>query len=366
MNSETPGCTMNFRHVNCPLCEGSQQTQHLTGYDLQYGIPGEFFLVRCVNCRHVFMNPQPDADSIGACYPDNYGPHRGASIAANDTAAATSSHLHDSVAAESSEVTGDDRAAPWYLSGFVRRIPGLRGLYYWLTDSHAEVLPPLSDDACVLEIGCAHGQFLHKLTAQGWTVTGVEPADNAAAAARAQGFDARTGTLSAASFSTNQFDAAFAWMVIEHLPDPRETLDELSRVLKPGGWLALSVPNFGCWEPKVFGKYWDAYELPRHLQHFTARTITRVLNDCGFEVEKLQCQHNLLNVVGSLGFALRARWPNSRLAHRLIEFPHQPGLAGQLLLALPAKLLALMGQGGRFTILARTRAGAPSAEGTSA
>ena len=353
---------IELEQIACPLCDGEKYTQHLVGHDLQYPIPGEFTLVRCDGCRHVYMNPRPTADTISLCYPENYGPHRqkiSNGAEPHDSNLNSKSAATAAVAKQQSEsAASPDTSQPWYLNRFVRAIPGLRGLYFWLTDTRSHVVPPFnlenSHTPHALEIGCANGQFLQQLKESGWRVKGVEPADAAASAARAAGLDVSTGQLTDARFSDNQFDAAFAWMVIEHLPDPRETLLELQRVIRPGGWLAFSIPNFGCWEPKVFGKYWDALELPRHLQHFSRRTIRQLLHDTGFDLHSIQCQHNLLNVVGSLGFWWRSRRPNSRLAKRLIEFPHQPTLRGQLLLAPFARMLSLIGQGGRFTILART------------
>lgn len=181
---------------------------------------------------------------------------------------------------------------------------------------------------------------------------GVEPSAQAARTAEQRGLTVHRGTLETAELANESFDVVFAWMVIEHLPQPKTTLSHIHRILKPGGQFAFSVPNYGCWEPKVFGMHWDAFELPRHLQHFTPKTITRLLESTGFYDVKITHQRNVLNVVGSLGFKLRAWRPNSRLAKRLITWPHQPTMWPQLAWAPVAKLLAILRQGGRLTIIA--------------
>jgi len=95
----------------------------------------------------------------------------------------------------------------------------------------------------------------------------------AAEEATRRGFQVHTGTPESASLISETYAAAFAWMVIEHLPNPCETLLELKRVLRPDGWLVFSVPNAGCWEPYVFDRNWWCYELPRHLQHLHSRAL---------------------------------------------------------------------------------------------
>jgi SAM-dependent methyltransferase len=223
-----------------------------------------------------------------------------------------------------------------------------------LEDKKAEFIPPiLSTEKQALELGCASGEFLLRLREMGWKVEGVELVAEPASRARKRGLAVHTGTLETAAFPDAAFDAVFAWMVVEHLCDPKFTLGEVHRVLKPGGWFVFSVPNFGCWEPHVFQQYWYALDLPRHLHHFTPRCLTNLLSHLGFEQPRFIHQRSLLYVVGSLGFVWQALRPQSPLATRLIRFPDQPSLGVQLALAPFAKLLALMRQGGRLTVVTR-------------
>jgi SAM-dependent methyltransferase len=311
----------------CPLCGQDRPKLRLIGRDLLYGQPGEFQLVRCGGCGHGYLNPRPTRDAIGACYPPEYAPFR----------------LEQETA-----VAG---AAGRVKSG-LRRIPGLRRLVARFVESRAEFIPPVPP-ARALEIGCGDGSFLEKLRSAGWDAQAVEPSPIAANAARARGFDVHAGTLESAGFGDGQFDAVFAWMVVEHLHDPVSTLEEARRILKPGGWLCLCVPNFGCWEPRVFGRYWYALQLPTHLQHFTPATLRRLLDAAGFDAERIVHQRNLNNVVGSVGLWLRDKFPDRGLGNRLIRFTDNPSTPGVLLLALPAKVLAWLRQGGRLTAVAR-------------
>jgi len=332
-----PLTTITWEHTTCPLCGFGEASPVLKGRDNLYGLPGEFQLVRCRECRHVYMNPRPTPDTIGLCYPAVYGPHQGSGR----------SEAEDALVEETAR-------PPWYLSPWARRVPGLRALYYWLADGRSEYIPAVDrSPKRALEIGCATGKFLLQLRDEGWEAAGVELAEVPAREAARQGFDVHVGTLESAAFPDGLFDAVFAWHVVEHLQEPKQTLREIRRILKPRGWLAFSVPNFACWERRLFGSCWHALELPRHLQHYTPRTLRRMLKESGFESVRIVHQRNLLNLVGSVGIALQRRFPGGTLGQSCINFTEQPTMWRQLALAPLAKFLAFVRQGGRLTVIAR-------------
>jgi len=203
-----------------------------------------------------------------------------------------------------------------------------------------------------LELGCATGQYLVRLQDAGWVATGIEPGERPASIAQAAGLDVHCGTLDATELQSEQFELAAAWMVIEHVPDARETLGRLHSLLIPGGTLLFSIPNAGCWESWFFGKYWYVWELPRHLHHFTPSSIRKLLEECGFTNVRIIHQRNLSNVVGSLALSILARWPECRFGRWLLRYPDRPTTATKLLLAPFAHGLAWIRQGGRLTISA--------------
>jgi SAM-dependent methyltransferase len=329
--------------VPCPLCRADDWKPVGTGRDLLCGVPGEYQVVRCRQCRHVYLNPRPTVASIGLCYPDDYAPHQVADAPPSATAADV-------------ESTGATAKTPWYLRGPVRRIPGLRRFYRWLTDQRTQVIPSVDDGPkCALEIGCAVGSFLEKLRAAGWDAQGVEPSAKPAEIARARGFEVHTGTLESARLPDGRFDAAFAWMVVEHLHDPVATLQEVRRVLKPDGWFAFSVPNFACWERVVFGRYWYALGCPIHLQQYTPRSLRRLLDSSGFDLVQMIHQRNGLNIIGSTGLVLEHCFPRLSLGHRLVRYPDHPTILPQLAMSPLLHALAWMRQGGRLTVVARAK-----------
>ncbi len=322
---------IEFASTGCPLCGNCDSQPFHSGHDLLHGTRGEFHLVRCIFCDHVFLNPRPTTESIGRCYPTEYAPH----------------HLG----------IGEPVSQPSSIKSKLRSIPGLQRFIHWLTDSHSEFIPPVeSTPKRALELGCADGRFLLRLKELDWDATGVELSDEAAAVARSRGFDVQSGTLESANFGDSQFDAAFAWMVVEHLHDPVSTLSEIHRVLAPSGWFVFSVPNLGCWEPRVFRRYWHAYDLPRHLQHFTKTTLRNLLAETGFELVRMIHHRTAYNITGSLGLMFRHSFPKW-LGQRLLKFTDNPSIAGIIVLNPLARLLALFHQSGMLTIVARKQAG---------
>jgi SAM-dependent methyltransferase len=328
----------------------------LVARDQLYRCPGEFRIVQCEGCRHAFVNPRPTRESIGQFYPTHYAPHRRDSNAEREV---QSSEFR--VPSSENEVPGEHKPH----SGFrPRSWRWLRTLVLWWIDARAAPILNTRPSSLVprpraLELGCARGAFLQQLRERGWGCIGIEPSPEAARRAAEGGFDVRVGTLESVvaddprTFALGSFDAIFAWMVVEHLHDPVATLRLARELLKPGGTVSFSVPNYGCWERPLFGRMWHALDLPRHLQHFTAASLRRLLQASGFELVEQIHQRSVLNLTGSVGLCLRTRFPRWSLGERLIRWTDNPSALGLILLAPLARLLALVRQAGRLTVVAR-------------
>jgi SAM-dependent methyltransferase len=83
------------------------------------------------------------------------------------------------------------------------------------------------------------------------------------------------------------FDVAVLWDVIEHVPQPRELVCEIARVLRPGGLIALSTGDVRSWLARLSGPRWHLYTLPEHLSFFSPATIRQLLNSAGFRAERV-------------------------------------------------------------------------------
>ena len=358
MNESAPLNAVSCETTPCLLCGDARSRVVMVATDLLYGCPGEFTLARCEACRHVFLNPRPTLADIGQFYPADYGPFRGGTIADCKLQIANCGATDN----REKRSAADPRSWRW-----------LRRVVLWWIDSRAAPIPKsdisnlkfeISDLESQIprrgiELGCSHGAFLAQLRERDWECLGIEPAAEVARIAAERGFDVRVGSLESVvaadpqTFVPSHFDAIFAWMVIEHLHEPVATLRLARELLKPGGTLSFSVPNFGCWERRAFGRFWYALQLPTHLQHFTDSSLRRLLQSSGFELVELIHQRNVNNLVGSVGLWLRTTFPRWSLGERLIRWTDNPSAIGLCLLAPLARLLSLMRQAGRLTVVAR-------------
>ncbi len=129
----------------------------------------------------------------------------------------------------------------------------------------------LTPGAAILDAGCGGGEFLYLLRSAGCRVTGIEPNLGYAGYARDElGLEVHIGLVGDQDFSPAQFDGITLFHVLEHMPAPVDSLRRLAEWLKPGGFLAVEVPNFEarCGHP--------AHRFHRaHLFHFTPETLTR-------------------------------------------------------------------------------------------
>jgi SAM-dependent methyltransferase len=143
-------------------------------------------------------------------------------------------------------------------------------------------LPRQHRGALLLDVGCGNGEFLSKVRALGWHAVGLEFDPKACAVGSSRGLQIVRGSVPNTSFESESFDAITLHHVIEHVHDPRAVLDELLRLLKPGGTIVLTTPNWQSYGASFFGPFWRGLEPPRHLVLFTPDALHRLVSDIGF------------------------------------------------------------------------------------
>ncbi len=326
MNNGMPDIALEnniaLENRGCPIgCDGGDDIV-LSGHDRLHGLPGEFTLVRCRRCGLMRTNPRPTPETIGLYYPDDYGPYQGTRV-------------------DLSDVSSRRRAYSY-----------LKRLGRAALQTNTQCLPDLPPGR-MLEIGCASGSFMHEMAARGWEVEGVEFSSHAAESARALGYPVYAGALESAPDPGKPYDLVVGWMVMEHLHDPVGALRKLHKWVKPGGWLAVSVPNAAALEFRFFKTAWYALQLPTHLYHYTPRTLGLVLQKGGWRMEGLRHQRVIRNLVSSTGYLLQDRKKLLKLAELLVDFPERAGTKGKMALYPFAYILSLFGQTGRMTVWAR-------------
>ena len=164
----------------------------------------------------------------------------------------------------------------------------------------------------LLDVGCAMGHFMVFARQRGWTVDGVECSRYAAECGRKR-WDLQIQAvcdLRDARLSDNHFDACVLIEVAEHLPYPRITFTEALRVLKPGGMLYITTPNFASFRSLLQREKWAAVIPSGHLYYFTADSLGKLLTSIGFVQitnltgsADLQTELNAMRVTGGLPIA---------------------------------------------------------------
>lgn len=229
---------MKLEDVSCGVC-GSNEAEFLFEADnFRLRVTNQRFgLRRCRSCGLVYTSPRPAVDEMGAFYQDAYY--------AGDRSAGT---------ARLNEYFGEERVA------YARRFKAT---------------------GRVLDVGCGAGVFLEQMLRAGYDAYGVEPFGSLG---EDNGLRDRIyrGGLGSCSFPAGSFDLVTLWHVLEHVPDPMDTLRQVRRLLKPDGVLLLEVPNFGCLEARWLGPHWFALDVPRHYWHFTPETLRNAGTRAGF------------------------------------------------------------------------------------
>jgi SAM-dependent methyltransferase len=141
----------------------------------------------------------------------------------------------------------------------------------------------------LLDVGCATGDFLARMRRHGaWELTGLEQDQHAASMARQEyGLEVYTGPLDEVELAQGGFDVVTMWDVIEHVPRPGASLRRIGEWLRPGGWLIMRTPDADSPYARAFGRYWAGLDAPRHLVVFGRSTLTRLLTENGFQIERV-------------------------------------------------------------------------------
>lgn len=172
----------------------------------------------------------------------------------------------------------------------------------------SRTLPP---NARILDVGCGRGVLLSALADRGHEVHGMDVSATAVAGADPRARIKVAGCLTECDYPDDAFDQVILWHVLEHLPNPREVLTEIRRILKPGGQLIVAVPNFSSLQSRWAGPAWFHLDLPRHLFHFPVSGLRQLLDRTGFTVAREQHFSLRQNPFGWVQSALN-RHPNLR------------------------------------------------------
>lgn len=237
--------------ISCPFGHKTPPQKIFDRQDWWFELPGDFAWQCCPECGVLFLSPRPTEDSISCYYPEKYAAYRPA--------------------------IDDER---WAIMRWKRR----RNLQKTVNSINQRLVP-----GYLLDVGCATGNYLAEMRRQGWKVAGVELQEEAADYARQRfGLEVFTGDLLNSHFPDQSFTAVTLWDVLEHTHHPLDILQEIRRILQPGGLLVFSIPDpTAVWAAR-FGPAWIGYDTPRHLHLFHGQNLELLLQQTGFRLEEQQ------------------------------------------------------------------------------
>jgi 2-polyprenyl-3-methyl-5-hydroxy-6-metoxy-1,4-benzoquinol methylase len=249
MNLKIIAKTIDVEHVNCGFC-GSE------AYKTLYPAPEESIysqcaVVQCNKCGLVRTSPRPTQTALAETYANEYY-----------------SYQEPDLKGWSNQIK---------ILAMKLRLPAL----------YPYVIPlPILKDASICDVGCGAGQWLGLMRAAypGVKLSGFEIDPNTASiAAQVAQADVRHGDFLETGWADNSFDFITFWDVLEHVTNPQAVMQEVVRLLKPGGVVVVISPNVDCSYSKIFNQFWWALLYDQHLYHFSRKTLTKLFQACNLE-----------------------------------------------------------------------------------
>ena len=224
-----------FEFSACPVCGSQKLKPYLKVKDFLVS-KEEFQLLKCECCSHVFTSPLPQEENIGRYYAsENYISHHD-----------KSQNLRDRV------------------YKIVRNIN---------LKNKAKIVQNFVPRGTLLDIGCGTGYFPAYMQSHNWEVSGIEPDSTARSLSTNKGIATYS---SMEEVPTKEYDVITLWHVLEHLYDLDKSFEFFQSHLKTAGYLIIAVPNHMSLDAIKYKELWAAYDVPRHVHHFSRESIRKI------------------------------------------------------------------------------------------
>ena len=242
----------NQQNIICPVCDASNATILMSVTD--FSLTGDLFeIVHCEKCSLNFTYPIPDKDAIAPYY--NFPEY----ISHTDIKKGWMNTLYHKVRQRTLKQKTD-----WVQSLFT----GYKG--------------------ALLEVGAGTGAFADAMANKGWKVTALEP-DESSRSIALKNYGINLMPSSALeNLPAKSFDVITLWHVLEHVHDLKIYIHTFSKLLKHNGRLIIAVPNHTSYDAQFYKNYWAAYDVPRHLYHFSPSSMKFLMKSNGFELVNLK------------------------------------------------------------------------------
>ena len=237
-------------YIFCPVCKRNQIEEIFSAKD--YTVSGEFFsIVKCKNCTLLFTQKVAEQHEIGKYYAsENYISH-------SDTQVGLVNKLYHSIRKKTLQSK----------KNLIERETGM-------------------SKGNVLDIGCGTGAFLNTMKTNGWAITGLEPDETARAKAKSLYGIEPQPSKNLFNLPVGSYDAITMWHVLEHVHQLHEYIEQLKNMVTEKGKIFIAVPNYTSYDAQHYGKFWAAYDVPRHLYHFSPASMQNLVGQHGLTIKK--------------------------------------------------------------------------------
>ena len=251
-----PHITIN----NCPICNSSDIVYAFDAID-HFSTKETFPICDCSNCGFRFTNNFPSDDTIGRYYDSpEYISH-------SDSKKGVINLLYH-----------------FFRKQMLKKKVNLISKYV-LESEHSQGVQSVGNIR-LLDIGSGTGYFLNAAKDRGYQVAGIEKDSKAREyAITSFGIDVKD-EQSLWAIENESFDVVTLWHVLEHIENLNKVVEKIKSILKPDGVLIIALPNHNSFDAKKYDGYWAAYDVPRHLWHFTPQSVKKQLNKHQFEIIK--------------------------------------------------------------------------------
>ena len=280
--------------AECLFCGSSNHVLRFRASDRWHEVEGSYCVCQCLDCGLLFLDPQPSEDLLAAHYPSTYY------------------SLQDNLP----DQERDERLYEVFYGSKPNIFEKAGSLPY------KPVLRTLVGDAGqrMLDVGCGAGHFLSIVKkVRGMEAFGVEPYPFNRSLADKENLNIYNGSLPDAAFPADFFDVVTLNHVFEHMANPRSTLCELKRILKPGGSLVIGVPQSSCLLYWLFGRCWKQLDVPRHLFIPSSKNLKNLVEDAGFHVKRIRYNSMPSSILGTLFYRMNDIFGRRRYLHQFKE-----------------------------------------------
>jgi len=278
-----------LKYVNCALCGEDDTNLLFVGKDRLHHKDGQFKVVKCKHCGLIYTNPRPTKETIKYFYPSDYYAYQDnldwkyiEMFSKNESLLSKfKNDVKHIILKNYYRYSKLNHSIDFPIHRNLYLIMGkivflyFRKIYYRI--------PRWVDDGKALDFGCGNGAYLLLLKKLGWNVVGVDTSSIYNKALLDNNIPVLIGDLDEQDLDEESFDVITMWNSLEHTHQPTKALKKARNLLKDGGLLYIEVPNSKSFIGLLFKKHWFAWDLPRHLYHFSPNTLRKMLIQTGFE-----------------------------------------------------------------------------------